>query len=343
MISGNVLRNGQSNSINLTVAGRGTLPQWAARLDKTNTSQSGPAVSSSYPLGRYMEDNDYLGDLTNSATGTNHQQGVEFDLDEYNGRFCCTPEYPNGTYAYFVCVSSTGTPVFPYNIGRGYYGSPTAGNVTSITETVTTNFVGGPNLSPVLNSPAVKSGTVTLTWSASEGGTYMVQSSTNFSGWTTNATNVAAVLNGGSFTNSSADNQRFYRVARAALASYDPATGTGGSIGGGGGATITMAPNIGAQGASVNFTATLNSTAPPIPPHTGAPIASFTVGSISVTDGSSTYSVVNNVTNGYITGTLVIPSNATTGSQTVTVTFSPPQGQTQGPSYTQSASFTITP
>ena len=71
-------------------------------------------MSSSYPLGRYMEDNDYLGDH-------GYVQGKDFDLDEFNGRYCVTPEYPNGTYAYFVAVSSNGTPVFPYNIGRGYY------------------------------------------------------------------------------------------------------------------------------------------------------------------------------------------------------------------------------
>ena len=84
-----------------------------------------PAVSSSYPLGRYMEDNDYLGD--HQFLPAKYQQGTDFDLDEYNGRWCVTPEFPNGTYAYFVAISANGTPVFPYNIGRGYYGSPTGG------------------------------------------------------------------------------------------------------------------------------------------------------------------------------------------------------------------------
>ena len=28
-------------------------------------------------------------------------------LDENNGRFCVTPEYPNGTYAYFATFDST--------------------------------------------------------------------------------------------------------------------------------------------------------------------------------------------------------------------------------------------
>ena len=90
-----------------------------------------------------MEDNDYLGDLTNSATGTNYQQGVDFDLDEYNGRWCVTPEFPSGTYAYFVAIDSNGTPVFPYDIGRAFYGNPVGGAVSTITETVVTNFLGG--------------------------------------------------------------------------------------------------------------------------------------------------------------------------------------------------------
>ena len=38
-------------------------------------------------------------------------------LDQYNGRFCVTPEYPLGTYAYFITVDSMGGPVFPYIVG----------------------------------------------------------------------------------------------------------------------------------------------------------------------------------------------------------------------------------
>ena len=46
------------------------------------------------------------------------------DLDEYNGRFCLTPEFPNGTYAYFATSSIDGDGniigVFPYFIGNRY-------------------------------------------------------------------------------------------------------------------------------------------------------------------------------------------------------------------------------
>ncbi len=44
------------------------------------------------------------------------------DLDYYNGRYCVTPEYPSGTYAYFVSVNSSYVPQYPYIIGPYFYG-----------------------------------------------------------------------------------------------------------------------------------------------------------------------------------------------------------------------------
>ena len=57
------------------------------------------------------------------------------DLDEHNGRFCITPEFPNGVYAYFTTINngpaeSSGAfnkykkPVFPYFIGNSYKSLP---------------------------------------------------------------------------------------------------------------------------------------------------------------------------------------------------------------------------
>lgn len=57
------------------------------------------------------------------------------DLDEHNGRTCITPEYPNGTYAYFVTIEADGTPVYPYVLGPKYYGVVGAG-VTAGTATI---------------------------------------------------------------------------------------------------------------------------------------------------------------------------------------------------------------
>jgi len=74
----------------------------------------GPDVSASYPLGKYIEDYEYVAGLG--------------DLDEHNGRFCITPEYPAGIYAYFVTIDSIGDPVYPYVLGPQYYGIVTAGN-----------------------------------------------------------------------------------------------------------------------------------------------------------------------------------------------------------------------
>jgi YHYH protein len=322
MISGYVLRNGQNGSDNLTNTLRASLPAWAQRLYSTNSA--GPTDISTYPVGRYMEDNAWLGDLTNAATGQKYVAGTNtFDLDEYNGRWCVTPEFPNGTYAYFVAIASNGTPVFPYNIGRGYYGSPTGAAVSSIAETVTTNFIGGPNAVPSLNAPTAKNGTVTLTWSATEGGTYMVASSTNLTSWTTNSTSVAAVLNAASYTNNPTDKYRFYRVAQTALAAYD-SPGTGGYT-----PTIsTYAPGgSAARGATVTVTITLPST-PPNPP-ANAPITSVVLG------GNITGTGVSYATQGTVLATFAIPSTNSVGAQSIVVTF------TSGPPPYTISSLTI--
>jgi hypothetical protein len=218
MVSGFVRRDGQNGTANLAVTGRTTLPAWAARAYNRSatlgSSEYGPAVSGQYPLGRYLEDNDYLGDLGRT-------QGVDFDLDEYNGRWCVTPEFPNGTFAYFVAISSNAVPAFPYNVGRSYYGSPSGGTVSGITEQVTTNFVGGVNSEARLATPAVSNSFVTLVWSATEGGTYRVEGTSNFSRWNTNAAAVPAIRNRGSFTDAMSNPTQSYRVIRTAVAPYD--------------------------------------------------------------------------------------------------------------------------
>ena len=50
------------------------------------------------------------------------------DLDESNGRYCKTPEYPDGVYAYFVSQttdqSGKSEPTFPYLIGPYFHSQP---------------------------------------------------------------------------------------------------------------------------------------------------------------------------------------------------------------------------
>lgn len=95
--------------------------------DGTNVTD-GPAVSATYPLGLYREDYQYT--ATSAATPDY--------LDEHNGRFCVTPEYPAGTYAYFTTVDSNHNSAYPYAVGPTFYGVKTAVKVASISETTTT-------------------------------------------------------------------------------------------------------------------------------------------------------------------------------------------------------------
>jgi len=57
-------------------------------------------------------------------------------LDEFNGKFAVTPDYPNGTYAYFMTEDGSGNPVYPYVIGRKFYGTPIfeGGDVPEVTQ-----------------------------------------------------------------------------------------------------------------------------------------------------------------------------------------------------------------
>ena len=88
---------------------------------------TGPAVSTTYPLGYFKEDYEFV----------SHPNDPDY-LDEHNGRFCVTPEYPNGTYAYFTTVDANWNSAYPYAVGPTFYGVKTAQKVTSITETTTT-------------------------------------------------------------------------------------------------------------------------------------------------------------------------------------------------------------
>ena len=76
--------------------------------DGSASTPPGPSVSAVYPLGTYVQDYEFVNGL-----GT---------LDEFNGRFCYTPEYPNGTYAYFLSTDNNGEAQFPYALAGSYYG-----------------------------------------------------------------------------------------------------------------------------------------------------------------------------------------------------------------------------
>ena len=88
----------------------------------------GPAVSATYPLGLFREDYQY-----NAPAAATPDY-----LDEHNGRFCITPEYPNGTYCYFATVDAAWNSAYPYVVGPTFYGPKVVAKVTTISEAVTT-------------------------------------------------------------------------------------------------------------------------------------------------------------------------------------------------------------
>ena len=79
-------------------------------LDTPITIGNGEQLQGDWPLGIFVED--YL-----------YYRVADNRLDRYNGRFCVTPEYPDGTYAYFATQDTNNEPTFPYFIGNQFYGS----------------------------------------------------------------------------------------------------------------------------------------------------------------------------------------------------------------------------
>lgn len=108
-----------------TITARTSLPNGTA----LSANLFGPPLST-YPLGAYAEDYEYVAGLG--------------DLDEHNGRFCVTPEYPDGIYCYFATLDDNLVPAYPYIIGPTFNGvvtpsnmGPNGGLSTIISEPVT--------------------------------------------------------------------------------------------------------------------------------------------------------------------------------------------------------------
>jgi hypothetical protein len=78
------------------------------------TSLATRPSTSVYPLGAFVQD-------YNFAQGNG-------SLDRNNGRFCKTPEYPNGRYCYFITVDNDGAGKYPYILGTTYQSVPSQYN-----------------------------------------------------------------------------------------------------------------------------------------------------------------------------------------------------------------------
>jgi hypothetical protein len=118
--SGGIVRMKSSYSLR-SITTRTTSPTGAFVED-------GPPVNTTYPLGYFREDYQY--NPTSVSTPDY--------LDEHNGRFCITPEYPAGIYCYFATVDANWNSAYPYVIGPTFYGVRNASKVTSISETTNT-------------------------------------------------------------------------------------------------------------------------------------------------------------------------------------------------------------
>ena len=114
----------QSSYKKRNITTRTTLP------NGTTAGSAGPNVSANFPLGYYVEDFEFI-----AGSG---------DLDIHNGRFCITPDYPQGMYCYFATLDANLIAEYPYLIGPTYYGTVPAGNTgpgsghNTINESVTT-------------------------------------------------------------------------------------------------------------------------------------------------------------------------------------------------------------
>lgn len=95
---------------------------WADGTDVAD----GPAVDNTYFLGYFREDYGFIA----------HPGEADY-LDEHNGRFCVTPEYPEGTYAYFATVDELWNSAYPYVVGPTFYGVSDGRKVDSVTEPTT--------------------------------------------------------------------------------------------------------------------------------------------------------------------------------------------------------------
>ncbi|AMO43110.1 structural protein [Cyanophage S-RIM32] len=82
------------------------------------TNRIGGPTFDEFPLGTFIEDYEWK---PSTLTG-------KLELDENNGRYCVTPEYQDGVYAYFITVDDSNNPKFPYILGSNFYSLPVDSN-----------------------------------------------------------------------------------------------------------------------------------------------------------------------------------------------------------------------
>ena len=94
-------------------------------LNSSTTRANGPNIDATYFNGYFKEDYSFVSHPENDY------------LDEHNGRFCITPEYPNGIYCYFATVDENWNSAYPYAVGPTFYGVYNNASVNNISESTT--------------------------------------------------------------------------------------------------------------------------------------------------------------------------------------------------------------
>jgi len=221
MVSGFVLRDGENGTVDLRRTGRRSMPRWAAAMhglgERLAPQQVGPDVTSGFELGRYVEDYEFLGDVGGV-------QGRDFDLDQCNGRYCVTPEFPDGTFAYFVTLAYDGSPAFPYVVGPRSYGVRDGGVCRTVPGEAEAVVEAGMR-SPVRLDYRNIGTQQMLTWTSIEGGHYRIDASHDGSTWITVDVNVRSEGLTTEYTEYTPAGERPYRQFLVTLTSTEPCDG----------------------------------------------------------------------------------------------------------------------
>lgn len=114
--------------------------QTSSYVLKTAPAANRPPVSR-YPLGAFVDDYEFI-----QGSGS---------LDRNNGRFCKTPDFPEGRYCYFITVTSLGAGVFPYIIGTTFYSVPSQNNYNNeFDQSLDSNLPAGVRRIRSINTPS---------------------------------------------------------------------------------------------------------------------------------------------------------------------------------------------
>ena len=181
-----------------SITARTSLPDWSLPnhtgiSQQLTTAQYGPDITTLYPVGRYLEDYEWVQSIG--------------DLDAYNGRFEVTPEYPQGTYAYHITIDDTGTPAFPYILAGQYYGSPTGGKAQTIASDAIDYFNAGATTALSTSTPQITSWATKSYATQAQAISGYDPSAGASTTWPTNVP-AGATFNGGVRTAANGDTQR---------------------------------------------------------------------------------------------------------------------------------------